>query len=131
MSGGLTPCRQLRPSNCVLVVLLCRCSHELYVYLCSHQLYNCVSQLYCCAVEDSSWSVYRSSAWYDAQPGIRNLDRPMVPASCCVRNQYHELLDIERCQTTITGPPYVTGGDNKTLYHRVYHARSFFYVEMI
>lgn len=33
----------------------------------------CVVQWYCCAVEDQSWGIYRSSEWYKIQPGIPGL----------------------------------------------------------
>ena len=47
-------------------------------------------------------------------------NKAMVPPSCCVRNQYDELVDKEKCQTHKTGPPETNSGQaNEALNYRV------------
>jgi hypothetical protein len=60
---------------------------------------------YCCAIEDNSWGVYRSSVWYDQQPGSKENDRPLVPPSCCTYDQYGMIVNLQKCQIWADGPP--------------------------
>jgi len=62
-------------------------------------------QWYCCGIEDNSWGVYRASMWYELQPGNKEYDRPMVPTSCCTYNQYGNIIDQQKCQIWLDGPP--------------------------
>jgi len=64
-------------------------------------------QWYCCGIEDNSWGVYRSSNWYDLQPGNKEYDRPMVPQSCCTFDQYGNTINLQKCQIWLDGPPRV------------------------
>ena len=78
----------------------------------------------CCAVEDQSWGIYRGSEWYKQQPGVADFNKPMVPPSCCVKNQYDEIVNLEKCQTFKTGPPSRNSGEaNEALHYRgCFHA---------
>ncbi|ESN93220.1 hypothetical protein HELRODRAFT_194149 [Helobdella robusta] len=73
---------------------------------------------YCCGVEDNSWGVYRSSAWYDRQPGTKEYDRPLVPPSCCVTDQYGQVINQQKCQIWQAGPPKLVSGQfNEALFY--------------
>lgn len=74
---------------------------------------------YCCAAEDSSWGIYRQSAWYEMQPGEKENDRAMVPPSCCVKDQYGEYINLMKCQTWQSGPPKLASGPtmNEALFY--------------
>lgn len=74
---------------------------------------------YCCAAEDSSWGIYRQSAWYEIQPGEKETDRVMVPPSCCVKDQYGEYVNQQKCQTWQLGPPKLASGPmiNEALFY--------------
>lgn len=73
---------------------------------------------YCCGVEDESWPVYRNSLWFNMQPGNKEFNRPMVPKSCCVTNQYGEVVNLQKCQTWQNGPPKLaTGIRNEALFY--------------
>ncbi len=78
----------------------------------------------CCAVEDQSWGIYRGSEWYKQQPGVEGYNKPMVPSSCCIKNQYNEYVDLEKCQTFKTGPPSHNSGEaNEALHYKgCFHA---------
>jgi len=60
---------------------------------------------YCCGTDDNSWGVYRSSMWYEFQPGSKEYDRPMVPPSCCTYDQYGNTINLQKCQIWADGPP--------------------------
>lgn len=65
---------------------------------------------YCCGVEDNSWGIYRQSQWYNNQPGdpgTKEYTAKMVPLSCCLKSQYGEYFNVQRCQNWILGPPNV------------------------
>lgn len=80
---------------------------------------NAQEKLYCCSVEDQSWNTYRASEWYKLQPGVRDATKPYVPESCCVRDQYGAIRDVEKCQTFTQGPPgQQTGNTNEALHYR-------------
>lgn len=75
--------------------------------------------LYCCSVDYASWSTYENSEWYKLQPGVPRADKPYVPLSCCVRDQYKSYVNIEKCQLFPLGPPArVDGEPNEALHHR-------------
>ncbi|ESO00925.1 hypothetical protein HELRODRAFT_175421 [Helobdella robusta] len=74
---------------------------------------------YCCGVEDESWGVYRSSAWYLNQSGIPEYTKPWVPLSCCVTNQYGRITNSRKCQFFLAGPPSKQSGQfNEAVYYR-------------
>ena len=73
----------------------------------------------CCGVEDQSWSVYRASEWYKQQPGVEEYGRPMVPPSCCVKNEANEVVDIEKCQLFQLGPPAQRAGEINEAIHYI------------
>jgi hypothetical protein len=74
---------------------------------------------YCCSVDTDSWSLYKSSEWYGAQSSQTELLKPLVPESCCVRNQYNDYVDKEKCQTWPLGPPTVHSSvRNEALFSR-------------
>jgi hypothetical protein len=71
---------------------------------------------YCCAVEDNSWGVYRQSEWYNDQPGdvgSKEYTSKMVPESCCVKNQYGNYINLQKCQNWILGPPNLQSSSDK------------------
>jgi hypothetical protein len=74
---------------------------------------------YCCGAEDNSWGVYRSSVWYDRQPGRKeDNNRPMVPPSCCVIDQYGVVINLQKCQLFQNGPPFLsTGQFNEAIFY--------------
>lgn len=74
---------------------------------------------YCCAAEDNSWGIYRQSQWYEIQPGEKENDRAMVPLSCCVKDQYGEYVNPQKCQTWQMGPPKLASGTsiNEALFY--------------
>jgi hypothetical protein len=75
--------------------------------------------LHCCSVEDQSWNTYRNSEWYKIQPGVPEADKPYVPPSCCLRNQWDEYINKEKCQTWTRGPPGKQSGElNEGLHYR-------------
>jgi hypothetical protein len=79
---------------------------------------------YCCGVEDESWGIYRQSQWYNNQPGDpgnKEYIAMLVPASCCLKNQYGVYTDISKCQNWILGPPNVQSGmyKNEALLYKV------------
>jgi hypothetical protein len=76
-------------------------------------------KLYCCSVEDQSWSLYKGSEWYKIQPGVAEVDKPLVPTSCCQRDQYWHYINLQKCQNWNQGPPTSTGGtSNNALHYR-------------
>lgn len=71
-------------------------------------------RLYCCAVDDEGWALYRESKWFekfgakDDIVGIRyghDEQKPYVPESCCVTDTYYNVLNVEICQKWKLGPP--------------------------
>jgi hypothetical protein len=71
---------------------------------------------YCCGVEDQSWGIFRQSEWYNKQPGdagTKEYTAMMVPASCCLKTQYGNYVDLTKCQNWILGPPNVASGMNE------------------
>jgi len=72
---------------------------------------------YCCAVNDQGYGAYKASEWYKQQPAPSELLKPLVPESCCVRDQYGKYLNKEKCQTWPLGPPSIQSTDrNNALY---------------
>jgi len=68
---------------------------------------------YCCGVEDNSWGIYRQSEWYNDQPGdpgTKEYTAKMVPESCCVKNQYGNFINLQKCQNWQLGPPNKQSG---------------------
>ena len=52
---------------------------------------------------------------------VAEVDKPYVPPSCCVRDQYGDYLDQQKCQTWNQGPPGKNSGDeNSAVYYRVW-----------
>jgi hypothetical protein len=76
------------------------------------------AELYCCAVDDQSWSVYRGSEWYKIQPGVPEHSMPFVPETCCKKDQYGNFIDKQKCQTWNQGPPGKQSGiSNEALFY--------------
>lgn len=74
---------------------------------------------YCCAVEDESWGVYRSSEWYGIQSGIPEVSKPYVPESCCKKDQYGQHVHLTKCQKYQVGPPGRQSGlPNEAIFYR-------------
>lgn len=48
-------------------------------------------------------------------------DRPMVPPSCCVKDQYGKYINLQKCQTWQLGPPKLASGPtlNEALFYNV------------
>ena len=104
-------------SELITAIFVLKKSHNIIIFF-------SLSQLYCCGVEDTSWSVYRSSQWFYNQPGELE-ERIQVPESCCVQDQYGAVFDHEQCQLYRGGPPKVKHGPrNKALQYRVWPSAS-------
>ncbi|OAF67932.1 Protein Wnt-10a, partial [Intoshia linei] len=57
------------------------------------------SELFCCSVEDQGWKLYTSSKWFRTNPtAVINLERPVVPVSCCNRDLYDNIQSFKECQ---------------------------------
>ncbi|KAK2178155.1 hypothetical protein NP493_559g00031 [Ridgeia piscesae] len=71
-------------------------------------------ELYCCAVADEGWKVYRDSTWFKLQPAgetsVPPVNRKHVPESCCERTIDGRLRHAVLCQTWHNGPPAKTSG---------------------
>ena len=49
------------------------------------------------------------------------VDRPVVPASCCKKDQYGKYINQEKCQGWILGPPYKQSGPlNEAVFYNVF-----------
>lgn len=59
----------------------------------------------CCAVDNNGWNAYRQSSWYKDHPGANQVDKPYVPASCCVRDADGQYANKYLCQMSIDRPP--------------------------
>lgn len=87
--------------------------------LVTHSWDTAQEKWYCCAVEDQSWGIYRSSEWYKIQPGVPDATKLLVPESCCVKDQYGKYVQLTKCQIYMTGPPGLQSGNtNEALFYR-------------
>jgi len=60
----------------------------------------------CCSVNEHGWDAYRGSLWFSQQKGtIYGHDKPYVPESCCMKDQYGDFINKEMCQFNVNGPP--------------------------
>lgn len=60
---------------------------------------------------------------------VSEADKPYVPPSCCLKNQWDDYINLEKCQTWIRGPPGKQSGDaNEALHYRVCRPLSPIYV---
>ena len=48
---------------------------------------------------------------------LSDADKPYVPATCCVTNQYGDYVNKQLCQTNSQGPPGQNSGDRNTALH--------------
>lgn len=51
--------------------------------------------------------------------GCVEYDKTLVPASCCVTDQYGQYTSLQKCQTWPSGPPTKAGEPNESLHYRV------------
>lgn len=63
----------------------------------------------CCAVSDNGWALYRQSFWFKDLPGMEEVDKPFVPASCCKRTTGGVYVNRITCQYYADGPPGLSG----------------------
>jgi hypothetical protein len=60
---------------------------------------------YCCGVDDEGYAIYKGSEWYTIQSSPTVELKPLVPETCCVRDQYNVYKNLQQCQTWPEGPP--------------------------
>ena len=48
-------------------------------------------------------------------------DKPLVPPSCCRKDQYGKYYSLQRCQTWTSGPPHIQSSfvKNEALFYKV------------
>lgn len=66
---------------------------------------------YCCGVDNEGYAVYKSSKWYAQLSSPTETLKPLVPETCCVRDQYNIYISIEKCQTWPSGPPTIKSSE--------------------
>jgi hypothetical protein len=78
----------------------------------------------CCGIDNQGWLLYRQTFWYKDLPGLQEVDKPYVPASCCVKDKTGAYLDQTLCQYNMIGPPGLPtvfvprGYVNKAIYYQ-------------
>lgn len=74
---------------------------------------------HCCGVDDQGWSIYRKTHWYQDLPGDTDVDKPFVPATCCIRDDRGEYVSQQYCQYSANGPPARKDGvRNNYIYYK-------------